>query len=258
MEKLIKIRPLFKNYTYTSRRGLAKGLKRKGGLGFIPGASVLSKEDAFLHNLDLQGKTIYDIGAFEGIFTLFFARSVGDRGNVVTFEANPINYKTILDNLKLNQFEQVNVINIALGNEPGKLNLVFRTSEAGSGSLDIEVQRMLPQTSSIQRIEVNIDTLDRQVKLHDLPLPDFIKIDVEGFEAKVLQGMQEVLKEVKPDLFIELHGFLMPDTAQLYWEEIISNLFDLRYSIQHIETLESIYLDMPQPPLSGHLYARQE
>ena len=132
MEKLIKIRPLFKNYTYTSRRGLAKGLKRKGGLGFIPGASVLSKEDAFLHNLDLQGKTIYDIGAFEGIFTLFFARSVGDRGNVVTFEANPINYKTILDNLKLNQFEQVNVINIALGNEPGKLNLVFRTSEAGS------------------------------------------------------------------------------------------------------------------------------
>ena len=77
---------LVKNRIYTSRSGLTKGLKRKGGLGFIP--RQLSLEEKFLMNLDINGQTIYDIGGNVGIFTMFFARSVGKKGKVITFEPN--------------------------------------------------------------------------------------------------------------------------------------------------------------------------
>jgi len=105
MKPFIWICPLFKNYTYTIRRGLAKGLKKKGGLSFIPGSNILSKEDAFLQELDLKGKIIYDIGAFEGTFTLFFSRSTGSQGRVITFEANPLNYQIVIENVNLNRFK---------------------------------------------------------------------------------------------------------------------------------------------------------
>ena len=254
MKPFIWIRPLFKNYTYTIRRGLAKGLKKKGGLSFIPGSKILSKEDTFLQELDLKGKTIYDIGAFEGTFTLFFSRSTGSQGRVITFEANPLNYQLVLENVNLNQLKQVDVINIALGDEQGQRTLMFRSVEAGSGSLDSEVQQALPQMSSVQEVNISMDTLDHQLEVHHLPLPDFIKIDVEGFEDKVLNGMQQIFTKVRPELFIELHGFLMPDNCQHYWRGIIELLISLGYTIKHIETNKLIELDMPDAPLNGHLY----
>ena len=51
---------LVKNRVNTSRSGLAKGLKLKSRLGFIP--RPLSLEEKFLMNLDIHGQTIYDIG----------------------------------------------------------------------------------------------------------------------------------------------------------------------------------------------------
>lgn len=81
---------LVKNHIYTSRSGLTKGLKQKGGLGFIP-KRPLTREEKFLLGLDINGQTIYDIGEHAGIFTMFFARSVGKNGKVITFEPNPWN-----------------------------------------------------------------------------------------------------------------------------------------------------------------------
>ena len=110
---------LVKNHIYTVRFGLAKGLKRKGGLGFIPLPQImpLTQEEKFLMNLDLSGQTIYDIGGAAGLFTLFFGRAVGEKGKVVTFEPNPELYNKIIENVKLNKFNHVEVRQIALGKE---------------------------------------------------------------------------------------------------------------------------------------------
>ena len=68
---------LFDRYTYTVRHGLIQGMRRKGGLGWLP-PSVSSqsetKEHEFWKTLDLRGLVVYDIGCFHGILTLFFAR----------------------------------------------------------------------------------------------------------------------------------------------------------------------------------------
>ena len=131
---------------------------------------------------------------------------------------------------------------------------MFRSVEAGSGSLDSEVQEALPQMFSVQEINVPIDTLDHQLEVHHFPLPDFIKIDVEGFEDKVLNEMQQIFTKVRPQLFIELHGFLMPDNCQNYWRGIVEPLISLGYTIKHIENNKLIDLDIPNFPLNGHLY----
>ena len=63
---------MFGNLTYRVRHGLAAGMRRKGGLGFLPFASGPDGRSRFLSGLDLAGKTVYDIGG-EGVLTLFFA-----------------------------------------------------------------------------------------------------------------------------------------------------------------------------------------
>jgi FkbM family methyltransferase len=66
-------RHLFDRVTYTVWRGLIRGMRRKGGLGWIPAGIAQTKEEIFWRGLPLHGLVIYDVGAFHGILTLFFA-----------------------------------------------------------------------------------------------------------------------------------------------------------------------------------------
>src|SRR5580704_17203984 len=66
-------RHLFDRFTYTVRHGLIRGMRRKGGLGWIPAGIAQTKEEIFWRGLPLAGLVIYDVGAFHGILTLFFA-----------------------------------------------------------------------------------------------------------------------------------------------------------------------------------------
>src|SRR5829696_4306460 len=63
--------------TYTQRHGLIRGMRRQGGLGFLPavlaGGDHETAEHRFLRQLDLRDKVVYEIGAFQGILTLFFS-----------------------------------------------------------------------------------------------------------------------------------------------------------------------------------------
>ena len=54
--------------TYTQRHGLIRGMKRQGGLGFLPailaGGDHETAEHRFLRSLDLRNKVVYEVGAF--------------------------------------------------------------------------------------------------------------------------------------------------------------------------------------------------
>src|SRR5947209_6114855 len=79
---------LFDNATYTVRHGLLKGMRRKGGLGWLPAKfspGVRTAEQKFWSGLNLAGMTVYDVGAFHGLLTLFFASQAK---TVVCFEPN--------------------------------------------------------------------------------------------------------------------------------------------------------------------------
>lgn len=247
------VRWVFRNYVYTVRYGLAQGLKRRGGLGFLK-RQALSPEEQFLLRLDLTGKTVYDVGAWEGIFTLFFARAVGPQGQVICFEPNPSCWQRVEANLQLNSFKNVTIQKVALGSERGQGTLVFSASSLGVGSLDSAIQANLRRERGSHTIQVTIDTLDALVAEARLPSPDLVKIDVEGFEYQVLLGMQEILRSSRPQLYIEIHGSTT-EQKQANVQRVIQVLAATGYHIHHIESNTEVTIANSHVASVGHIFA---
>lgn len=247
------LRRFSSDYVYVVRRGMAKGLKRKGGLGFVPQFSSLSAEERFLLNLEWKGKTVYDIGAYEGVMTLFFARSVGKDGYVIAFEPNPANVGRLHKNIALNRFENVTVKEVGLGGKRGAAQLAVRGDEYATGSIDPLISaQILEERGTL--LNVQIDTLDHRVQIDSLPLPHFIKIDVEGYELNVLMGMTHTIATAKPAIFIELHGASI-EHKRRNANEVIRFLKRLGYMIYHVESSREIDVDEIDV-LEGHIYCQ--
>lgn len=249
------LQPLVANRVYTVRHGLAKGLKRRGGLGFVPQVGVQSREEAFLEQLDFGGETIFDVGGYEGIFALFFARRIGSGGRLVTFEPNPRNWARIVENVKLNGFVNVDVRPLALGARPARASLVFPTDETARGSLLGDIQDQIRQEKSAAAIDVDVETIDR-LTARDLPVPDFVKIDVEGLERDVLEGMTETIARRRPRLYIEIHG-ADPRRKLENASSVVEYLWRAAYQIHHVESASRIARPSDIASASeGHLYCQ--
>jgi FkbM family methyltransferase len=232
-----------KNRVYTSRTGLAAGLKRRGGFGFLPVKKTLTREHTFLKSLNFKGKTVYDVGGHIGLMTMFFAREAGETGTVVTFEPNPQNYAAILDHIKLNGFANIRVLQIGLGSKNEVLAFVIADSARGTASPEKQKQY---QQKDVQVTQIEVDTLDSQIARHNLPKPDFIKIDVEGLELDVLRGMTQTISNYRPEIFIELHGVSE-------WE-VVKLLLSHDYKVHQVE--DGIEINQQNiERVHGHLYA---
>jgi FkbM family methyltransferase len=136
-----------------------------------------------------SGDVFFDIGANVGFFTLIAARLVSARGHVYAFEPNPAARAVLERSAMVNGFgDRVSVLPWALGNGSGRAKLmtkdVLTAHLAPDGDLPVEVRAL--------------DDLD-------VPTPDLVKIDVEGYEEMVLEGMTRVLTEGAPTLVVETH-----------------------------------------------------
>jgi FkbM family methyltransferase len=243
----------FENNTYTVRHGLIQGMKRKGGLGFLPPfltrSGYVEAEETFLRELNLDGKVVYDIGAFQGIMTLFFAARAKA---VVTFEPHPAHYRRVRENVKLNQLSNVCVLNLAVGDQEGSLVLTFDPRMPGAASGDGVIRAQISDSiAEAATVEVPVVRLDDQVERSGLPPPDFIKIDIEGMELAALKGMEGILSRRRPPLYIELHG-ATEDDKRARVSEILKFLTRLGYqNILHVETRRPV----TGPDLcTGHFY----
>jgi FkbM family methyltransferase len=155
--------------------------------------------------------------------------------------------------VRLNSFTHVRVLQIALGSTPGRGALVFPSDEAARGSLERHIADDIRREKHVDAVEVEIDTVDRQLA-NGLPDPDFVKLDVEGLERDVLEGMRGLVERRRPSLYIEIHGA----DEQRKLENltgVASFLWNHGYQVRHIESgmrLQNIS-DLPQA-IRGHLY----
>lgn len=83
------------------------------------------------------GRTVYDIGAHIGTFTLFASQSVGPEGRVYSFEMDPRNYKSLTANVKRNRMKNVITINKAVSSGGGIARYTRPTDESGDGAPSI-------------------------------------------------------------------------------------------------------------------------
>jgi FkbM family methyltransferase len=235
---------LFDNYTYTVRNGLNKGMRRKGGLGWVPVAPDITPELLFWEALDVRGKVVFDVGAFHGILSLFFAKQARQ---VVAFEPNSHNRKRLLENLALNGFKNVEIRPYGLASTASKLDMTFDPLAPGTASVDGKLRK-----EGVQHETIELRVLDDE---QGLPDPDLIKVDVEGFELEVLSGARKTLAK-KPRLFLEMHG-ADPEDKRNRVKAIVDFLWDVGYrDIEHIETKTKITPENTAVAAQGHLYVR--
>jgi FkbM family methyltransferase len=235
---------LFRNYVFIMRTGLGKGLKRRYGFGFKPKFS-LTEEEKFLMNLDFKGKTVFDVGGYVGIHTIFFARAVGKMGKVIAFEPNPKNYEELLYNVSLNGFDNVTTLKIGLGRSDELVDLVVDPLYPTRGTVEESRKKRMLGKRGVRTIKVEVASLDSLMKKMNLPQPDFVKVDAEGFEMDVLYGMVETINNFNPDLFIEIHGEIP--------RSIIELLASKGYSIYHVESNTTIDFSNYPAIKEGHL-----
>lgn len=247
---------LFGDITYTARHGLIQGMKRKGGLGFLP-AGILPKshtqpEEDFLRGLDISGKVVYDIGTFQGMMTLFFARKAKA---VIAYEPHPGNFRRLQENLNLNGLKNVTAFNRGLGDREGTILLACDPRMPGAATADPEIARQISASlTETQTIEMPVARLDDEIERHALPTPDLVKIDIEGMELPALLGMEKLLAARHPQIYLEMHG-ATEEEKEKKAAGILEFLARSGYtSVRHVESGASIASDNKSLARSGHLF----
>jgi FkbM family methyltransferase len=145
-----------------------------------------------------RGSTAYDLGANHGMHTLLMARLVGKVGHVYAFEPLPENVYQVRANIALNNFSNVDVIEAAVAERPGTESFGRGGDHATGHLTDIA-------GGPCGNVVVKAVSLDDQVFAQNARPPDFIKIDVEGAESRVLAGAKRVLETHRPILLVALH-----------------------------------------------------
>lgn len=168
-----------------------------------------AKEEEYVSSLldaAHSASVFFDIGANIGLFSLA-AGVVHDHLRVFSFEPERLNYQRLVANIRQNSLsERVTPLRLALGSHRGRLPLQRRGDHPGIGGHAIAIDA---PADSAHRDEVASETVDRLVSDAEVPPPDLIKIDVEGFELQVLRGMRRTLTHERPVVFLELHPRLL-------------------------------------------------
>ncbi|MBC8031794.1 MAG: FkbM family methyltransferase [Pyrinomonadaceae bacterium] len=141
-------------------------------------------------------EVLIDVGANVGIYTIWAAKTRGVR--VYAFEPESQNYAVLYKNIVLNQLsKQVVAYCAALTDEAGYSLLHLNQFQAGRSnhSYGEKVDYQLEYRDSEVSQGCVAATLDSLVKTGVVPMPDHIKIDVDGFEHKVLTGSASILAD---------------------------------------------------------------
>ncbi len=149
------------------------------------------------------GMVAYDVGANIGYVSLALACEVGPQGQVVAFEPLPENVSRLRTTIELNpEGARVRVVEAAVSDRAERSQFLIHRSRA-MGKLEASKGRAEAYQGEIT---VEVIALDEWIENRNEPMPDLIKIDVEGGEALVLAGLERTLKGARPTLLIELHG----------------------------------------------------
>jgi FkbM family methyltransferase len=152
------------------------------------------RKRASFEQLVREGNVVFDVGGHVGFYTLLASVLVGPTGRVITFEPLPRNIRYLKEHLSLNDVRNVVVVEAGVADHSGPARFAEgATNDVGT-------------ISQVGTLEIRTVAIDDLVSAGELPLPDVMKIDVEGAEAMVLHGAQATLARAHPTMFLATHN----------------------------------------------------
>lgn len=161
-----------------------------------------------------MGGVALDIGANIGNHSIYFSKFIFDK--TLAFEADSKSFTILSENKKMNNIDDDKLVayNVALSDGHYKYQIITEDSSNRGGS---------------KVVEGNGELMTKKLDDFDLPKVDFIKIDVEGHELKVLKGAVNLINRDFPDIIVEcMRENTYPDcqTVDSYMEQLNYRLIE--------------------------------
>jgi FkbM family methyltransferase len=185
----------------------------------------------------------FDIGANVGYYTLLLSRLVGPTGKVHSFEPNPETAKLLRKGLQANKIRNVEVYEMALGNRNGHGEFQYESS--GDCDATLAEGIYLHKPKHLKKVITPMVTLDNFVQSKHINKVDFVKIDTQGADLLVLQGMRDVIRRCHPIIICEMIGDKQIKEGKSFLETY-------GYSCRE---LQGGYASYPQPMRFTHILA---
>lgn len=193
-------------------------------------------------------KTIIDIGANTGQFARMMSVHFPE-ANIFCFEPLPEPY-AVLHSWANKKPDRVRIFNLAIGDQDGEAQMFFHRDFSPSSSLLANTafgEKLFPATKNQERVAVKLSTLDNAFKSTKLEDKILIKLDVQGYEDRVLKGGKEIFNKASACILeISLDNLY---AGQADFRELYTQLdrMDFRYAGNlhqvHAEDGHVIYLD---------------
>ncbi len=177
-------------------------------IGYLPEANTFyyygyceANLAAFLLRYLKEGSTFIDVGAHIGFYSMLASNLTGNIGKVCAFEPTPWTYELLKENIK--DKHNVYTFNIAASDQDGETS--FSDYGPGYGAYNSASKEGTILNFEPKKIVAKTIRLDEFFKQRSIT-PDFIKLDAEGLEYKIIAGLKETLKTSRPLITLEMAG----------------------------------------------------
>ncbi len=152
---------------------------------YQPWRASFHKENlGYLRHYDLKlGDVVIDAGGYEGTFSIYAAKAVGETGRVIVFEPDTENCRKLEANIRLNGLTNVIIVNKALWSEDKTLK--FNNKHTAGASFFFN--------ASPHAVEMSAVSIDNELERLGISKVDFIKMDIEGSEIRAIEGAKKAL-----------------------------------------------------------------
>jgi len=167
------------------------------------------------------GDIVVDIGANIGYYALLEAKLVGDTGFVYAIEPVPDTFNMLTRNIEANHYRNMSALNLACGDRSGQVEMYACHDHCNLSSMK-PLPGMAASKITVEQVTIDDFRIDK-------PRPRLIRMDVEGYECQVIQGMKKTLESPGSlCVFIEVHFNLLESEESL---KILHTLKDYGFKV---------------------------
>jgi|TARA_B110000438_G_scaffold23772_1_gene21849 FkbM family methyltransferase len=175
-----------------------------------------------------KGDNVIDVGAHVGYYTFLMAKMVGNEGKVYSFEPDPENFALLKKGIEANNLKNVEIIQKAVSNTNSTIKLFLSDTDRATNRIyDAGIN------DAHKIIEVETCSIDEFLNEKEIKI-DFVKIDAEGSEQGVIEGMKTTLKNNSNiTMMTEFFPFLIEKYGSSP-KKYLQTLEEMSFNIQNI------------------------